>query len=282
MDADSQADSSALASSDGEQQASFPEGQNSLGSSLTLEQYGKELNCALCDTSFSTMNRRHHCRLCHKPVCGTCSVKGFGANKVRACKTCVTEQEEAHRQELEESNQIEEGVITTLRCLLKQQYELVESYKLGVMQLLRDNPLISNAALTSTSSNRKSGETSVNSYESVLGTDPDRVNFGELLDHFERGLSILVQDSKRVHKETARIDEECQHKTSNLPLLIERLDASVENLRRISDLVKTKRLLKHELTSRDHTPRSTAQSTVQYSGPRVGSPIPSPFTYSYS
>lgn len=49
--------------------------------------------CSVCDTGFTAVRRRHHCRLCGSVVCGACSPKKcdiarFGLRGVRVCSTC--------------------------------------------------------------------------------------------------------------------------------------------------------------------------------------------------
>lgn len=49
--------------------------------------------CAVCSTSFTTFNRRHHCRACGRVVCGSCSpstvmLPGFQTSQ-RACTLCT-------------------------------------------------------------------------------------------------------------------------------------------------------------------------------------------------
>lgn len=50
--------------------------------------------CQRCDTKFTLINRRHHCRHCGKVVCGGCSGEQMplsGDSKpVRACDTCAS------------------------------------------------------------------------------------------------------------------------------------------------------------------------------------------------
>ena len=43
--------------------------------------------CTLCSSQFSMFNRRHHCRICGRLVCGSCSKARH--NKMRMCKSCA-------------------------------------------------------------------------------------------------------------------------------------------------------------------------------------------------
>merc|ERR1719320_1548639 len=51
--------------------------------------------CQICDKKFTTFKRRrHHCRICGKVVCGTCSTGKLPDAKgelVRACSVCMSE-----------------------------------------------------------------------------------------------------------------------------------------------------------------------------------------------
>jgi hypothetical protein len=51
-------------------------------------------NCQLCNTPFSLLIRRHHCRQCGRLVCGDCSshrkvIESLGKTPVRVCDNCV-------------------------------------------------------------------------------------------------------------------------------------------------------------------------------------------------
>lgn len=56
-------------------------------------------HCGVCRNTFGALLRRHHCRICGRCVCATCSPSsvvlpnqtnnGFGANTQRACTPCV-------------------------------------------------------------------------------------------------------------------------------------------------------------------------------------------------
>ena len=46
--------------------------------------------CTLCSSAFSMFNRRHHCRVCGRLVCGPCSKAR--QNKLRVCKECGEQQ----------------------------------------------------------------------------------------------------------------------------------------------------------------------------------------------
>ena len=50
-------------------------------------------NCTFCKGEFSLLNRRHHCRLCGKLVCGNCSthrvvLPNIDTSKQRVCDQC--------------------------------------------------------------------------------------------------------------------------------------------------------------------------------------------------
>ena len=59
--------------------------------------------CFVCEKTFTLFNRKHHCRLCGEVICQHCSAYAYvmpqqqpaggggGAEKVRACRTCVGE-----------------------------------------------------------------------------------------------------------------------------------------------------------------------------------------------
>eukprot|EP00475_Leptophrys_vorax_P011511 TRINITY_DN18070_c0_g2_i1.p1 TRINITY_DN18070_c0_g2~~TRINITY_DN18070_c0_g2_i1.p1 ORF type:complete len:570 (+),score=127.74 TRINITY_DN18070_c0_g2_i1:31-1710(+) len=52
--------------------------------------------CSVCNTKFTVLNRRHHCRKCGELVCGTCSSKKLAIKKsrsgkpVRVCNACIS------------------------------------------------------------------------------------------------------------------------------------------------------------------------------------------------
>ena len=54
------------------------------------------MSCMLCKETFTTKNRRHHCRNCGHVVCDPCSYKTIAlpevgyANPVRVCNSCHT------------------------------------------------------------------------------------------------------------------------------------------------------------------------------------------------
>ena len=65
----------------------------------TAPTWGKDkdiVRCLLCNSSFSLLNRRHHCRRCGKCVCNTCAPKKnarpileWGLREpVRHCRGC--------------------------------------------------------------------------------------------------------------------------------------------------------------------------------------------------
>ena len=64
-----------------------------MGTSLKVWTHDDDVNdCALCKKAFSLFNRKHHCRLCGKVVCGGCSphkgkVPEF-KQPVRLCDLC--------------------------------------------------------------------------------------------------------------------------------------------------------------------------------------------------
>ena len=50
-------------------------------------------SCSVCKCEFSLLNRRHHCRMCGKVVCGNCSphrvvLPNIDTNKQRVCVQC--------------------------------------------------------------------------------------------------------------------------------------------------------------------------------------------------
>lgn len=68
-------------------------------------------NCTLCKGEFSLLNRRHHCRMCGKLVCGNCSphrvvLPNIDTTKQRVCVQCFeTINEKAKQDQQEKQNQ---------------------------------------------------------------------------------------------------------------------------------------------------------------------------------
>lgn len=70
-------------------------------------------SCTLCKCEFSLLNRRHHCRMCGKLVCGNCSphrvvLPNIDTTKQRVCVQCFEAINEKAKQEQQE-NQAQEG-----------------------------------------------------------------------------------------------------------------------------------------------------------------------------
>lgn len=67
-------------------------------------------NCTICNCEFSLLNRRHHCRMCGKLVCGNCSphrvvLPNIDTSKQRICVQCFEAINEKQKQEQEQQQQ---------------------------------------------------------------------------------------------------------------------------------------------------------------------------------
>jgi len=58
-------------------------------------------NCLRCNSEFSFLNRRHHCRMCRKIFCGPCSSREIKGQ--RTCENCFSYKKERQQRKLDKN-----------------------------------------------------------------------------------------------------------------------------------------------------------------------------------
>jgi len=58
-------------------------------------------NCLRCNSEFTFLNRRHHCRVCRKIFCGPCSSREVKGQ--RTCENCFSYKKERQQRKLDKS-----------------------------------------------------------------------------------------------------------------------------------------------------------------------------------
>lgn len=108
-----------------------------------------EALCHICRTDFTLTRRRHHCRVCNKPVCGNCSSGTVPGEKsllpsspqggrIRACDRCFEIRRFMQTAGVEEALAAQEGIVTSLKTALKENFKVAEKSKDIILAVIKD------------------------------------------------------------------------------------------------------------------------------------------------
>ena len=189
---------------------------------------GQASTCQLCQTPFSVTTLKHRCRVCQHAVCGACSRHRIrlevGGTKERVCDSCGAEWRASHAEQLEEAADVRAQMNSSLKALLKEKYEEVETLKrvlvdlIEAHQYLQEPPKLTGPAR----------------FSSEMGMG--RINFSELVKYLDDRVKFLkartIEIQEAVFIESAEQDE----RTRNYGFLQERTDKAEADANRVAEL----------------------------------------------